>query len=552
MILDGRPVFPKPKNAPMPGFAQGTAERKLLQEAIAELRARAEISNLPLIIGGEKVVTDMLDDCQVPHNHRRLLAKYSKASKEDVIDAINSVLNAQKKWQKLPWYMRLQIFRKAAYLLETKYFYKVTAAVMEDYSKSPYEAMIDVCELIDFWSFNAYFAYEIYGEQPDTLDHNLNMIDWRPLEGFVAAIPPNNFISIAGNLPTAPLIMGNVVVCKPARDTVFSFHAILEVLYDAGLPPEVLAVVQGDSGKIGDALLNHRCLAGVHFTGSTATFDKIVGRIGRNTEAGWYVSYPHRATVGETGGKDFMVVYDDEDPSTVAASIVVGGFGAQGRKCSAASRVFISESMWQKVEPELIRMIGQIKVGDVADFTNYMGAIISQTEYDKIRQIIRTVRQESVNVNTVIGGETDDSKGWFINPTVIVTQNPNHPMMFREIFGPVVTVCTFKDWEPSQIFDACDRGSEYALTGAVNTKNVFTLCESLDALRFAAGNIYDWKTTGAVVGQQPFGGARKSGTNNKAGSKLNLYPWTSPRGISLTHNKPSHFAPAYLELKATN
>lgn len=542
--IDGIPKIPKPQNVPMPTFSKGTAERKLLEDALKELRAsNSEKVKLPLIIGGKAITTEEWGDCIVPHDRKRILGRYAKAQPAHVTVAICAAMDARKKWSKTPWFIRLNIFRKAAYLLQTKYFYKLVAATMEDYSKTPYEAMIDVCELIDFWSFNSYYAYQIYKEQPDSQPNNFNFIDWRPLEGFVAALSPNNFTAIAGNLPTAPLMMGNVVVCKPASDTVFSLHAVLKVLYEAGLPREILSVIHGDSKMIGEILLDAPALAGVHFTGSTETFNWIVGRIGRNTEEGTYYGYPHRSCVGETGGKDFLVVYNDEDPRTVAASIVVGGFGYQGRKCSATSRVYITERMWKKVKPELLRFMSLIKIGDVADFKNYMGAIINGAEYKKIVKYIDDAKADpSV---TVIGGAYDDSAGWFIRPTLIITNQPYYTTMQKEIFGPVVTICPM-----AEIKDAlyiCDNTSPYALTGAINTEDIFKLCEGLEVLRYAAGNIYDWKTTGAVVGQQPFGGARKSGTDDKAGSKLNLYRWVSPRTISLTNLKPKHFAPAYLD-----
>ncbi|MBI2624828.1 MAG: aldehyde dehydrogenase family protein [Candidatus Nealsonbacteria bacterium] len=535
----------------MVSFAPETKERMLLKEALWKLEcARSKNTVLPLLIGGEEIVTDDLGDCVVPHNHQRILAKYSKANSDHVFDAIKSVLCARKKWRELDWFMRLNIFRKAAYLLQTKYFYELTAVTMENYSKNPYEAMIDVCELVDFWNFNAYYAYLIYKEQPDTLPYNFNFTDWRPLEGFVAALPPNNFISIAGNLPTAPLTMGNVVVCKPARDTVAAFYPILNILYEAGLPKETLSVVNGDSEMIGKILLDSPDLAGIHFTGSTDVFNWIVKKVGENTGNNTYKSYPHRSAVGETGGKDFLVVCDDEDPKVAAASIVVGGFGYQGRKCSATSRVYISEEMWRRVRPKLMEFIELIKVGDVKDFKNFMGAIISEAEYSKILEYINTAKTDrfvNERVIEVLGGECANSVGWFIGPAVIVTKNPCYRTMKKEIFGPVVTVCLLDKNGFEETLKLCDRASEYGLTGAINTKDVFSLCEGLDALRYAAGNVYDWKTTGAVVGQQPFGGARKSGTDDKAGSKINLYRWVIPRTISLSHQKPGDFAPAYLE-----
>ncbi len=550
--IEGIPEIPKPQNAPMPGFARGTPERKLLEEAIKELRSQDSGKvKLPLMIGGKEIMTRDLGDCIVPHDNKRLLGKYARAQASHTEAAIQAALDAREKWHRIPWYMRLNIFRKAAYLLQTKHFYKLVAATMEDLSKNPYEAMIDVCELVDFWNFNAYYAYQIYREQPDSQPSSLNFTDWRPLEGFVAALSPNNFVAIAGNLGTAPAMMGNVVVCKPASDTVFSFHAVLDVLYEAGLPPEVLSVVHGGreaSQAIGETLLGSSSLAGVHFTGGTSTFDWIVGRIGKNTEKGVYrYGYPHRSCVGETGGKDFIIVHDDADARTVAAAIVVGGFGCQGRKCSATSRIYVTEHMWPAVSKELAGFISSIKAGDAADFRNYMAAIISEAEYKKIVGYIEAAKADK-NVE-VIGGSYTDKPGWFIRPTLIVTRDPDYRTMKEEIFGPVVTICPMSAKDFRGVLAKCDETSPYGLTGAINTASLFTLCEGLEKLRYAAGNIYDWKTTGAVVGQQPFGGARKSGTDDKGGSKLNLYKWVSSRSISLLHNRPQVPWPAFLDLQ---
>ncbi len=549
--IDGIPEIPKPLNCPMPGFAKGTAERKLLEEAIKELRAQdPEKVKLPLMIGGERIVTGKLADCTVPHDNKRILGRYSVAQPDQAEQAIKAALDAAAGWQRIPWHMRLNVFRKAAYLMETKHFYRLVAATMEDLSKTPYEAMIDVCELVDFWNFNVYYAYQIYREQPDTQRFSFNLTDWRPLEGFVASLSPNNFMAIAGNLATAPAMMGNVVVAKPASDTVFIFHAVLDVLYEAGMPPEVISVIHGDketSRLLGDILLASPVLAGVHFTGSTETFDCIVGAIGKNTEKGVYCcGYPHRACVGETGGKDFLIVYDDDDPKTVAAAMIVGGYGYQGRKCSATSRVYITERMWPAVHEELSAFIDAIKVGDAADFKNYMAGIISEAEYNKIVGYIEAAKADGSA--EVFGGSYTDGPGWFIQPTLIVTRNPNFRTMEEEIFGPVITVCPMMEDDFRSVLKKCDETSPYGLTGAINTGSLVTLCEALQQLRYAAGNIYDWKTTGAVVGQQPFGGARKSGTDDKAGSKLNLYRWVTPRTISLLHNRPQVPWPAYLDV----
>ena len=398
--------------------------------------------------------------------------------------------------------------------------------------------------LIDFWNFNAYYAYQVYQEQPDSDSGDFNFENFVPLEGFILALPPNNFISIAGNLPTAATIMGNVAICKPSAATVFSFHLMMEILYEAGLPKDVLSVIHGDSKMIGNILLTHPDLAGVHFTGSTETFEYIWETIGKNIKR--YRSYPR--IVGETGGKDFMVVYDDADPRTTAVAMVVSGFGYQGRKCSALSRVYISEEMWEKVKPFLLGFMMEIKsnLGDVADFRNYMGAIITHEEYKKVVRYIDDAREDKEM--QVIGGKYYDFKGWFVWPTLIITTDPVYTTMVKEIFGPVITICVL-DHETfdKKALDLCDKTSPYGLTGSVLTKDIYTLCEGLQRLRNAAGNIYDWKTTGAIVKKQPFGGGRKSGTDDKAGSKFNLIRWVKTTTVSLLNDYPEHFAPAYLD-----
>jgi len=540
LMINGVPNFPKPTNASLVQFSPGSPERKLLEEEIRRLRNSKPIY-LPLLIDGQPIRRVIETKCVVPHDHSRILGMYAMARPEDVIWAIDTALKARKTWQQLPWYIRLNIFRKAACLLQTKYYYRLIAATMEDYSKNPFEAMIDVNELIDFWAFNAYFASQIYHEQPESNPSNFNFVDYAPLEGFVAAFPPNNFISIAGNLPTAPIMMGCVSVCKPASDTVFSFHIVMEVLHEAGLPPDVLNIIHGDSKMIGEIILNHPELAGVHFTGSTDTFNYIWRTIGQNIEK--YRSYPR--IVGETGGKDFMVIYDDADPVTTAVAMVASGFGYQGRKCSALSRVYVSEKMWPKLKPILEELMQQIKIGDVANFRNFLGAIISEAEYRKIVGYIKGAIEDSNQ--EVFGDNWTDKKGWFISPTLIVTDNPHYETMEKEIFGPVITVCVLDGKKYKQVLKLADKTSPYGLTGAVRTEDIYKLSEALQALRYTAGNIYDWKTTGAVVNQQPFGGGRRSGTDDKAGSKTNLYRWTQQRTISLTNGCPTHFAPGYLE-----
>lgn len=548
LMLDTLSQIRKPANSPFISFAKGTKERAVLEKEVENIR-NSPSKELPLWINGP-IVTDANVGCVVPHDFKRSLGYYSIASADHVDYAITTVLEARKRWLMLPWPYRLSVFQRAARLLETKYVIKMVAAVMEDYSKNPYEAFIDVQELVDFWNFNSYYASTIYAEQPDSNSDTLNLLDYRPLEGFVYAVPPNNFIAIEGNLPTAPLIMGNVVVVKPSSDVVYSFHLVLQVLLEAGLPKDVLAVLHGDSKMISDVILEHPMLSGVHFTGGTETFKEMRWKIAQNEYRDLYKGFVR--IVGETGGKDPIVVFDDHDPVATASAIVVGGFGAQGRKCSATSRVYMTTAMWQKVRPVLLKFMEAIKVGDVADFKNYMGAIINEKEYRKIVRYIQNAKgsKESVGglVREVLGGEFNEKCGWFIEPTLIVTADPHYTTMEEEIFGPVVTICTLPQRKfKEKAFEFCDETSPYGLTGAIQTNDIYTFCEALDALRYVAGNMYNWKTTGAMVNAQPFSGGRKSGTNSKVGWRLNLYQWTDPRTIGQTLVKPTDFAPPYLD-----
>jgi len=546
LMLNTLPQIRKPANSPFVAFAKGTKERTELEKEIEKIR-NSPAKELPLWINGQ-IVTDANIGCVAPHDFKRNLGYYSIASTDHVDYAINTVLGARKKWLTLPYQIRLSIFQTAARLLETKYLVKMVAAVMEDYSKNPYEAFIDVQELIDFWNFNCYYASTIYAEQPDSNVDGLYALDYRPLEGFVYAVPPNNFVAIEGNLPTAPLIMGNVVIVKPSSDVVYSFHLVLNILLEAGLPRDVMAVLHGDSKMISDIVLNHPMLSGVHFTGGTDTFKEMRWTIAQNEYKGLYNGFVR--IVGETGGKNPIVVFDEHDPVATAAAIVMGGFGAQGRKCSATSRVYMTCEMWRKVKPVLLKFMETINVGDVADFKNYMGAIINEREYKKIATYLERADHDRANeVEIVLGGERRGyGCGWFIHPTVIVTKNPHYLTMEEEIFGPVVTICTLpKKNFKEKVFKFCDETSPYGLTGAVHTNDIYEFCEALDELRYVAGNMYNHKTTGAMVGAAPFSGGRLSGTNSKVGWRLNLYQWTEPRTVGQTLVKPTDFAPPYLD-----
>lgn len=540
--INGMPVFAEPQNAPLVDFKPGSPEWYQLQTAIKRIRSQEKPPLLPLWVGGMRmsyVLNGPPGICIPPHDPSRTLATYVRASGTDVHASIRATMDAASEWRQIPWFMRLHLFQRAAYLLEKKYFFEAVAAVMEDYSKNPFEAMIDVVELIDFLNFNVWFAYQIYQEQPASADFEFNYVDYRPWNGYIAVLPPNNFIAIAVNLCTAPLTMGNVVICKPAPETIYSFHFMLNILHEAGLPKNVLSVLHGDEEMIGRILLTDPDLAHVHFTGSMQTMHKLIRTVGENIEN--YRGFPR--VIGETGGKDFIVVYDDIDPREVAAAIARSGFGYQGRKCSAASRAYMTHAMWKKVKPILESLMSEMRVGDVADPQNYMGAIISEQEYKKIVGYIERARNDQTT-KEIIGGNYNDNNGWWIHPTVIVTLNPHAESMEQEIFGPVVTVYTASTMENLEKYALST--SPYRLTGSVQTNDIAELSRALNTFRFTAGNIYDFGTTGAIVNRQPFGGSGKSGTNSKPGFKMHMYNWTDPQTVGLKKIKPTHFAPSYL------
>ncbi len=545
-IMNCVATFPPFENARMVDFEQGSEDRVKLVAAIERLR-NDEPPLLPIWMNGMPFhIENDQCVCVSPHDIRRLLARYTQANEIDVNYAIDKVIMAKKAWEQMPWHSRLDIFRNAADLLQRKYFYDAVAVVMEDYSKNPFEAMIDVVELIDFWNYNVCEAAKIYQEQPSSGAYEFNVVDYRPWEGFIAAIPPNNFISIAMNLCSAPLIMGNVVVCKPAPETIFSFHFMLNILHEAGLPKDVLAVLHGDEEMIGNILLGSKYLSHVHFTGSKETMHKLVKTVGKNI--GNYIGFPE--VIGETGGKNFMLVYNDADPEEVVAAICSSAFGYQGRKCSALSRLYLTDKKWEQLRPLLLQMTKQMKIGDVADFRNYLGAIISEQEFKKIKGYIERAlvsdATKEFNSNLIVA--IANAKGYWIHPTIIVTRNPHSETMKDEIFGPVLTVYPMPQEEfEKRAIELCHH-DEYALTGAIQTADAATFSRAANELRHAAGNLYNCRTTGAIVGRQPFGGSRKSGSNSKPGSKLNLYRWISPGCVSITHKKPKHFAPAYLDL----
>jgi 1-pyrroline-5-carboxylate dehydrogenase len=531
--MNSIPQVPAPRNEPVLSHAPGTPEREALKAALKEMSG-TEIE-IPVIIGGKEIRTGDTEQSVVPHDHGHVLATWHKAGEAEVRAAVDAAREAQREWASWPWEERAAVFLRAADLLATRWRPILNAATMLGQSKTAHQAEIDAaCEMIDFFRFNVHFAERIYAEQPESAPGMWNRFDHRPLEGFVYAVTPFNFTSIAGNLPTAPALLGNVAVWKPAASAMYSGYYIMKLLEEAGLPPGVVNFVPGDPVMVSDVLLSSPQLAGVHFTGSTTVFQTIWRRVGENISL--YRGYPR--LVGETGGKDFIAAHASADVEALAVAIVRGGYEYQGQKCSAASRIFVPDSIWPRVKERVLEMISEIKVGDPADFRNFMGAVIDRKAYDKITGYIQGARQDP-DVEIIAGGKFDDSKGYFIDPTLIQVQEASYRTLCEEIFGPVVTVYVYPEREWEQMLRVVDEGTPYALTGAVFANDRRALLEADRALRNAAGNYYvNDKPTGAVVGQQPFGGARASGTNDKAGSILNLLRWVSPRTIKETFAPP--------------
>jgi len=519
----------KPSNEPVKSYAPGTPERAELKKRLAEMSGTQ--IEIPIIIGGKEVKTGKMGECRMPHKHSHLLGTFHKASAEQVEQAIAAAREARKDWANRPWQERAAVFLRAADLLAGPYRQTLNAATMLAQSKTAHQAEIDAaCELIDFFRFNVYYMQKVYSEQPDSGAGIWNMLDHRPLEGFVFAVTPFNFASIAGNLPTAPALMGCTVVWKPASTAVYTAHYIMELLEAAGLPPGVINMVPGTGGQVGKPALTHPELAGIHFTGSTATFQSMWRTVGENIAN--YHAYPR--IVGETGGKDFVVVHPSAEPKSVATALVRGAFEYQGQKCSAASRAYVPKSLWQDVKDFMAADMAEIKMGDPADFSNFMTAVIDKAAFNTITSYIDHAKQ-ALDAEVVLGGEYDDSEGYFVKPTVIQAKDPKYRSMQEEIFGPVLTVYVYEDADYEKALDLCNETSPYALTGAIFARERKAIHLATSKLRDAAGNFYiNDKPTGAVVGQQPFGGARASGTNDKAGSFLNLIRWISPRTIKET------------------
>ena len=532
---------PKAFNETVKSYAPGSPER---EEVLATFKKMySETVDVPLYIGGKEIRTGNTKSINPPFDHKHVVGHYHEANKEHIEKAISTALEAKIKWANLSWEHRASIFLKAADLLAGPYRAKINAATMIAQAKTVHQAEIDAaCEFIDFLRFNVQFMSQIYAEQPASSEGVWNRLEHRPLEGFVYAITPFNFTAIAGNLPAAPALMGNVVVWKPSATQIYSANVIVEVFKKAGLPDGVINVVYGDSAMITETLLASPYFAGIHFTGSTRVFNDIWGKIGQNI--GTYKSYPR--IVGETGGKDFVVAHSSAIPTQVATALSRGAFEYQGQKCSAASRAYVPKSIWPEVKKQLVADLASMKMGSPADPTNFVSSVISEGSFDKLAGFIDQAKKDA-DAEIIAGGNYDKSVGYFIEPTVIVTTNPKYITMVTELFGPVLTIYVYEDakWEETLVL--VDSTSEYALTGAVLSQDRYAIEYAMKVLENAAGNFYiNDKPTGAVVGQQPFGGARGSGTNDKAGSVLNLLRWVSPRTIKETFVTPEDYRYPFL------
>ncbi|HEY6060494.1 MAG TPA: L-glutamate gamma-semialdehyde dehydrogenase [Gemmatimonadales bacterium] len=529
--------IPTPQNEPVRSYAPGTPEREELKRALRDMSAQP--IEIPLIVGGKEVRTAQTIDTVMPHCHHHVLAKVHQAGPKEAAAAVAAARAAWPAWAAASLEERAAVFLKAADLLAGKYRATVNAATMLGQSKTSHQAEIDAaCELIDFFRFNPYFAERIQAEQPLSAAGTWNQLDYRPLEGFVYAISPFNFTSIGGNLSSAPALMGATVVWKPAATAVYSNYFLMKVMEEAGLPPGVINFLPGNSGQISTALLADRDLGGIHFTGSTEVFQWLWETVGKNLRQ--YAGYPR--LVGETGGKDFILAHASADPDALAAAIVRGAFEYQGQKCSAASRAYVPDSLWPAVRERVLGMLERVRMGDPADFRNFMGAVIDRKAFDKIKEYIDEART-APGVKVLSGGGAADGDGYFIEPTLLQVDDPKYRTMCEEIFGPVLTLHVYPERRWAETLQLVDATSPYALTGAVFGRERAAVAEAQRVLRYAAGNFYvNDKPTGAVVGQQPFGGARASGTNDKAGSLFNLIRWVSPRAIKENFSPPSDFA----------
>jgi 1-pyrroline-5-carboxylate dehydrogenase len=533
--------IPKPINEPILGYEPGSQEKAAIKEALHEMSSKQ--LEIPLIIGGKEIRTGNLGKVVMPHDHNHILATYHKAGPKEVQQAIDAAVAAQPMWQSFRWEERCAIFLKTAELLAVKYRALINSGAMLAGGKNVYQAEIDAaCEFIDFLRFNVCYAQEIYQKQPESSTGVWNFVQHRPLEGFVFAVTPFNFTAIAGNLPTAPAIMGNTVVWKPASSLVYTPYLIMQILEEAGLPPGVINFVPGSGGDVGDICLADPNLSGIHFTGSTRVFQQMWKTISENI--GNYKAYPR--IVGETGGKNFVFAHQSAAIKPLVTGLVRGAFEYQGQKCSAASRAYIPRSLWPAVEAELKMQMGRIKMGPPTDFRNFFGAVIDQAAFDTIAGYIDFAKNDA-GCEIIIGGNYNDSVGYFIEPTVILATDPLFKTMVEEIFGPVLTVYVYEDDQYEETLELCNTSSRYALTGAIFARDRAAVSTAIAKLEHAAGNFYiNDKPTGAVVGQQPFGGGRASGTNDKAGSPANLMRWVSTRTIKETFVPPDDYSYPFL------
>ncbi len=532
---------PTPTNEPVKSYAPGSPERASLKKRLEELkRERIEV---PAFIGGEEVRTGNTEAIRPPHDIQSTLGTVHFAGEAEVKNAIEAALRARETWARMPWTERTAIFLRAADLLAGPWRDTLNASTMLGQSKNAHQAEIDAaCELIDFFRFNAHFMERLYDEQPLSSPGIWNRMQYRPLEGFVLAVTPFNFTSIQANLPAAPALMGNVVLWKPSTTSVYSAYFVYKLLEEAGLPPGVINMLPGDGPTIGDPALASEHFAGLHFTGSTGTFEHLWKTIGENI--GRYRGYPR--IVGETGGKDFIVAHPSADAEAVATAIVRGSFEYQGQKCSASSRMYLPKSLWPAIKEEMLGQLSEIKMGPPEDFTNYVNAVIDKPSFDKLAGAIDAAKKAE-GVEIVHGGDYSDEEGYFIEPTVLVVDDPGYQTMSEELFGPVATAYVYEDARFEETLGLVDETSPYALTGAIFSEDRAAVQVAMERLENAAGNFYiNDKPTGAVVGQQPFGGARKSGTNDKAGSKMNLMRWTSARAVKENLNPPKHFSYPFL------
>jgi len=532
---------PAPENETVLSYAPGSIERKEVKSMIEELKNKTV--DIPMFIGGKKVFTNHKKEIHPPHEISHVLGTYSQGDSNHVVQAIDAALSAKKNWEEMPWQDRAAIFLKAADLLAGPYRAKMNAATVLGQSKNIYQSEIDaVCELADFFRFNVQYMTEMYAQQPDSVRGIWNRLEYRPLEGFIFALTPFNFTSIAGNLCGAPAMLGNTVVWKPAETQIYSAAVIMEIYEEAGLPPGVINLVYVDGPTAGEVIFNHPDFAGIHFTGSTGVFQRIWKTIGENISK--YKTYPR--LVGETGGKDFVIAHSSAHPKQVAVALSRGAFEFQGQKCSAASRAYIPKSLWEDVKGFLQDDLNDFKMGSPEDFRNFINAVIDQKAFDKISSFIADAKNDE-NVEIISGGGFDKSKGYFIEPTVLLVKDPYYVTMCEELFGPVLTIYAYDDDKYEETLELVDKTGPYALTGAIFAQDRYALKIGVDKLKNAAGNFYiNDKPTGAVVGQQPFGGARASGTNDKAGSILNLFRWVSARTIKENFVPPTDYKYPFL------